>query len=245
MRKFVTLLLIISLFGCSENESKANQSSANQDGTGGSLAIFVLKGNYIYSVDESKLNVFSLINPINPVKVNDINVGFNIETLFTNGEYLFIGSRNGMFIYSISNPENPTKLSSVQHFTACDPVVANATHSFVTLHSNTNCGNNVNLLQIYNTSNPNSPQLIHSRNLVYPKGLTLYGNYLLVCDDSIKIFDIVNPSEPVLIKSIEKNCFDLILKNNDLYAIGEKGLYRYLLDPSNIQNVISKSEVTF
>ena len=245
MKKTIIFLLLIAILGCSQNDSKSSEAAANPDGSGGSLAIFVLKGNYLYSVDDSKLNVFSLIEPANPVKVNDINVGFNIETLFTNGEYLFIGSRNGMFIYDVVNPENPTKLSSVQHFTACDPVVANATHSFVTLHSNTNCGNMINVLQVYNTTNPTAPQLIHSRNLVYPKGLSLYGNYLIVCDDSIKIFNITNPVEPVLVKSIEKSCFDVIIRNNDLYAIGDKGLYRYLLDDTNIQNIVLKSEVIF
>lgn len=245
MKKTIIFLLFIAILGCSQNDSKSSEVTSNPDGTGGSLAIFVLKGNYLYSVDDSKLNVFSLIDNSNPVKVNDINVGFNIETLFTNGEYLFIGSRNGMFIYDVVNPENPTKLSSVQHFTACDPVVANATHSFVTLHSNTNCGNMINVLQVYNTTNPTAPQLIHARNLVYPKGLSLYGNHLIVCDDSIKIFNIANPVEPVLVKSIEKSCFDVIIKNNDLYAIGEKGLYRYLLDVSNIQNIVLKSEVIF
>ncbi len=245
MKKIIIFLLCIAILGCSQNDSKSSESITNSDGAGGSLAIFVLKGNYLYSVDDSKLNVFSLVDPENPTFVNFVNVGFNIETLFSNGEYLFIGSRNGMFIYSVTNPENPTKLSSVQHFTACDPVVANATHSFVTLHSNTNCGNMINVLQVYNTTNPNQPQLVHSRNLVYPKGLALYGNYLFVCDDSIKIFNIANPTEPVLVKSIDKNCFDLIIKDNDLFAIGEKGLYRYLLDDINIQNIAFKSEIIF
>lgn len=242
MKKIISLFVFILLItSCSTD--KANSSTS--DGQGGSLAIFALKGNYLYAVDNSKLNVFSLLNPSVPVSVNEVEVGFNIETLFSYDQYLFIGSRNGMFIYSLENPENPVQLSSAQHFTSCDPVVANATHSFVTLHSGTFCGNNLNVLQVYNTTNLNNPILIHSRNLTYPKGLALYNNYLFVCDDVIKIFNITNPNEPVLVNTIEKNCFDLIIRENSLFAIGNNGLYRYELNPSLITDIQFKSQVLY
>lgn len=240
-----TILLFVFvfiLFSCSGDSTSDLKSG---DGQGGSIAIFVLKGNYLYTVDNNKLNVFSLLDINTPVKVNAVLIGFDIETLFSFGENLYIGSRNGMFIYSIVNPENPTKLSQVQHFTACDPVVANATHSFVTLHSNTTCGNNINVLEIFDTSNPQLPILKHRRNLSYPKGLSLYNNYLFVCDDVIKVFNIQNPAEPVLVKSISNVCFDLIIRNNEMYAIGNQGVYRYTLDPTNIDNITFRSQVLF
>ena len=245
MKKSIFILLILIVIGCSKDAQNSSTNSSG-DGKGGSLAIFALKGSYLYSVDNARLNVFSLINPNEPSKVNYVDVGFNIETLFSNDQYLFIGSQNGMFIYSIENPENPVKLSSVQHFTACDPVVANATHSFVTLHSVSNrCGNNVNVLEIYNTSNPTNPMLVHRRNLTSPKGLGLYSNYLIVCDNDVKIFNIQNPNEPVLVKSINKACFDVIINGNDLFLIGENALSRYLLSTTNITNVTFQSEIAF
>ena len=242
MKKIISLLIIFIVLGCSDSDS----NSTPEIGQGGSLAVFTIKGNYLYCVDEMKLNVFLLINPQKPVKVNETQIGFNIETLFSFGDNLYIGSRNGMFIYSITNPENPTKLSSVQHFTACDPVIANSTHAFVTLNSNALCGNNVNVLQVYDTKNLSNPKLIHSRNLIQPKGITLFStNYLLVCDDVIKIFNIQNPAEPVLENVIEKKCFDLIIKNNSLYAIGDNGVYLYELDPTDIKNIKLISEINF
>ncbi|MDR6967174.1 hypothetical protein J2X31_001181 [Flavobacterium arsenatis] len=239
--KFIVLFFII--ISCSNDGS--SESISNGDGKGGSLAIFALKGNYLYTVDNANLNVFSLINTSEPSKVNTINVGFDIETLFSFGENLYIGSRSGMYIYSVTNPENPVRLSSVQHFTACDPVVANETHSFITLHSNNNCGNMINILEIYDTTNPNQPLLIHRRNLVAPKGLGLYHNFLIICDDEIKIFDIENPTEPVLVKAIPKACFDVIIDGDELYAIGQNGLYRYTLNQQDITNVTFQSEIIF
>ena len=242
MRKIISVLTILFLIGCSDSDS----SGSGEIGQGGSLAVFAIKGNYLYSVDEMKLNVFSLIDKKKPVKVNEIAIGFNIETLFSYGENLYIGSRNGMFIYSVKNPENPSKLSSVQHFTACDPVIANDTHSFVTLNSNTFCGNNINVLQVYDTKDLANPKLIHSRTLTHPKGIGFFSNdYLLVCDEVIKIFNIQNPAEPVLVHSIEKECFDVIVKNNTLFAIGDNGIYHYELNFNNIKEVKLLSEIHF
>lgn len=243
MKKCTYILLLISLILISCDSD--SDSASNTDGKGGSLAIFALKNNYLYTVDNNTLNVFSLINEQQPVKVNDISVGFNIETLFSFEDKLYIGSRNGMFIYDISEPENPTFLSNVQHFTACDPVISNGVHSFVTLHSNTICGNNINVLEVYDTSIPTNPVLIHSRNLTFPKGLGLYNNYLFICDDVIKVFDVSSPQEPILVNSIDKLCFDVIINDNDLYAIGQNGMYRYSLDENDITNIEFKSQLSF
>ncbi|SHM57701.1 LVIVD repeat-containing protein [Flavobacterium xanthum] len=242
MKKIISFILLVFIIGCSDSDSAQNSDI----GQGGSLAVFAIKGNYLYGVDQMKLNVFSLIDSEKPVKVNEIPIGFDIETLFSYGDNLFIGSRNGMFIYSITNPENPIKLSSVQHFTACDPVIANSTHSYVTLNSNTTCGNNINVLQVYDTKDLTNPKLIHSRTLTQPKGIGFFtADYLFVCDDIIKIFNIQNPAEPILVHSIDRNCFDLIIRNNTLFAIGNGGVYRYELNPSNIKDIKVVSEVKF
>jgi hypothetical protein len=67
----------------------------------------------------------------------------------------------------------------------------------------------------------------------------------LVCDDVIKIFNIQNPAEPILVHAIDKNCFDVIVRDNTLFAIGNGGVYRYELNPSNIKDIKVVSEVKF
>ncbi len=228
MRKIIILFLFaISILACS-TDSTSNESTTT-DGQGGSFATFTLKGDYLYVVDSFDLNVFSISKVDEPVLVNKAYIGFDIETLFGYNDYLYIGSRNGMFIYSLSNPEFPKQLSRVQHFTACDPVIANDTHSYVTLHSNTNCGNNINVLEIYDINTITEPVLVSSRNLISPKGLGLFGNYLIVCDDEIKIFDVSDPQNSKLVNTINKEAFDVIIRDNLLIAIGENGLYQYNL----------------
>lgn len=242
--QILVCIVFALLLSCSSDSSSSSSDQAfSEAGQGGSLARFVLKDNYLYTVDIYGLNVFNVSNPQVPVKVNNIPISFNIETLFNLKEYLYIGSQNGMYIYNISSPENPTYVSDVQHFTACDPVVANLTHAFVTLHADIGCGNTINVLETYDITDITNPILISSRNLTQPIGMGLYQNYLFVCDDEVKVFDITDPENSVLVHAIDKNAFDVIIQNNLMILIGENGLYQYRLDEQNIQNIIQLSSI--
>lgn len=239
MKKYIYILLLtIAFIGC-DADSTSDESQTNSDGQGGSLARFTLKGNYLYTVDDFGLNVFNVTNSKEPVKVNSVPIGFNIETLFGYKEYLYIGSQDGMFIYDLANPEFPKELSRVQHFTACDPVIANDTHAFVTLHSNTFCGNDINVLEIYDVTDVTAPILLNTRNLTAPKGLGLYGDFLFVCDDEIKVFDVSKPESSKLVTSIDQSAFDVIIRNNLLIAIGESGLYQFNLSIDSESGVLA------
>ena len=250
---FVTIGSVQCSQDGSETSSGDSQAGApgnsngggSSDGQGGSMAVFALKGNYLYTVDTNYMHVFQISDPTNPVKVNDVYIGFNIETLYSLDNYLFVGSQNGMFIYDVSNPENPTFMSQAEHFTACDPVVANQTHAFVTLHSNTNCGNNINTLMVYDIQNIQQPELIHQRNLVSPKGLALYENYLVICDDELKIFDITNPAEPTLAKSFNKSYKDVVIYNNILFAFGTSQITQYTWEASDFLTIEQISQLNY
>lgn len=243
MKKYILVIIAIVLFmNCSSDSSNSDQAFS-EAGQGGSLARFVLKDNYLYTVDVFGLNVFNITNPELPVKVNTVPISFNIETIFNLKDNLFIGSQNGMFIYNISSPENPTYVSDVQHFTACDPVVANLTHAFVTLHADIGCGNTINVLETYDITDISNPILVSSRNLTKPIGMGLYQDYLVVCDDEVKIFDISDPENSVLIHSINRNAFDVIIYDNLMVLIGETGLYQYQLDEFNIENTTELSTI--
>ena len=104
MMKKVIYTLIFSLailfIACeADNATTTDGNFASETGQSGSLARFTILNDYLYTVDNQKLNVFNISNRENPVFVNAVNVGFDIETLFAYKTYLYIGSRNGMFIY--------------------------------------------------------------------------------------------------------------------------------------------------
>ncbi|TXE17415.1 hypothetical protein ES692_09055 [Psychroserpens burtonensis] len=243
MKTYILILLVLMMFGCDSDSASGLSQNTNDIGKAGSLARFTTYDDHLYSVDNSTLNVFSIVDRENPVKVNEVFIGFNIETLFNFKEFLYVGSQNGMYIYSIQNPEEPLYLSEVQHFTACDPVVANATHAFVTLHADIGCGTNINVLEIYDVNDVVNPIFISRRHLTKPIGLGLYGDYLIVCDDEVKIFDISDIENTSLIHSINGDAFDVIVNNDTLILIGENGLYQYSLNPNSIQNTEQLSTI--
>ena len=238
----ILLVILICILGCdsSNSDSAANFSETGQ---GGSLARFTIKNDYLYTVDIMSLQVFNVADSENPVQVNTIPIGFNIETIFNYKDFLYIGSQNGMFIFSIENPEQPTYLSDVQHFTACDPVIADGVYAYVTLHSDIGCGTTVNLLEIYDVTDVLNPILINSRNLTRPIGIGLYGDYLFVCDDEVKIFNVSDPENIELGHSLPREAFDVIIYNDLLILIGDNGLYQYSLDETNIENIQELSTI--
>ena len=241
MKKYINLIVILALFSCSDNN---DTNSTNGDtGQGGSLAQFTISGDYLYTVDNASLNVFNISNVESPVQVNTVYIGFDIETLFNDRDYLYIGSQTGMFIYEISNPESPKKLAEVSHFRACDPVIANDTHAFVTLDGSAGCGGNLSVLEIYDIKNINDPVLISRRNLIAPKGLALFNDYLFVCDDEVKIFDISNPEASTLVNSINVSAFDIIIKDEQAFVIGDTHLYQYQLNSNDISKIQTLSTI--
>ncbi|MEW7281040.1 hypothetical protein ABW636_20795 [Aquimarina sp. 2201CG1-2-11] len=248
--KHILLLIsfiIISLFvGCS-TDSDSSAAESTSDGQGGSLATFILKNDYLYTVDSFDLTVFNIKEVKNPVEVNSINVGFNIETLFNYQDFLFIGSSDAMFIYDITNAELPKLMSRSDHFRSCDPVVANDTNAYVTLHTNSFCDGLVNELRTYNIEDVEAPVLLNTRNLKEPKGLSLFGtNYLLVCDDTVKIFDVSDPNDSKFIKEIPtKNAIDIIIRDNHAFIISAYSIEQYELNNEDIENFKKISTFNF
>ncbi|WP_299058828.1 hypothetical protein [uncultured Polaribacter sp.] len=247
LKKILLLSVTLLLISCSQESNDSIQNSESSDGQGGSLATFSLKGNYLYTVDYSNLSVFNITDTTNPIKVNTVNVGFDIETLFSYNDFLFIGSQNAMYIYDVTNAELPKKMSQSNHFRACDPVVANNTNAYVTLHSNANCGGAVNELKTYDVTDIENPILLNTRNLTQPKGLSLFGtDFLLVCDGSVKIFDVKNPLDSKFLKEIPTtNSIDIIIRNNNAFIISEGSISQYELNLNDILNFKKISEFTF
>lgn len=243
----VVIICITLTFCASDGSSSESSPQGNPDGTGkgGSMAVFSIKGNYLYTVDNQDLHVFQITDSNNPVKVNKVTIGREIETIYSLDNLMFMGSRNGMFIYDVSNPESPKYLSQAQHFTACDPVVAANGFAYVTLHSNTGCGNNLNTLMVYDIANVSTPKLIHQRNLTYPRGLAIHENYLIICDDELKIFDITNPAEPTLKKSVNYKFKDVLIYNEIMYAFGERKVSQFKWNKNDFLSLVPISDISY
>nr|WP_294903096.1 hypothetical protein [uncultured Lacibacter sp.] len=225
--------------------SFSSNSSAVTLGVNGSMARFALKGDYMYTVSNSDLKVFGLQNPDQPQQLSTVQIGWGIETIYPFKEHLFIGSNTGMFIYNTVNPAQPARTGSFSHAFACDPVIADDTHAYVTLRSGTTCrGTVVNQLDVVDISNLQSPQLLKTYSLTNPHGLAKDGNLLFICDgkDGLRIYNAANPAALSLVKQFNGfEAYDVIAWNGNALVVTKNALLQF--DYSNTSNIRQRSSI--
>jgi len=68
----------------------------------------------------------------------------------------------------------------------------------------------------------------------------------LVCDDSVKIFDVTDPNDSKYLEEIPTtSAIDIIIRNNNAFIISEHNITQYELDANDITNFKKISEFTF
>ncbi len=211
----------------SENSAGSPQPSVGQ---GGSLARFKIVGDYLYVVDYSDISIFDISNLEEPKVLDDVQVGWDIETIYNQGDILFIGGSQGMYIYDIKNPEKPEFISEFRHGTACDPVVVDGDFAYVTLKGGNFCGTAESGLYIVDISNLKNPELKVIYPMDGPNGLGIKGDKLFVCDGDagLKVFDKSAAPNITQLNHFENIVtYDVIPLANSLLMIGDKTLYQY------------------
>ncbi len=225
---------------------KSNSNSPTPIGIAGSMARFALTGNYLYTVDDTYLNVFNITNRNNPTFSNKTQVDWHVETIYPFRDKLFIGSNNGMYIYDINtSPANPVKIGEFTHVRSCDPVIADNNFAYVTLHSGTTCLGYSNELDIVKLNDLTNSQLVKIYNLSSPHGLSKDGNLLFICDgsDGLKIYNSSDVSNLQLIKQFSNlETYDVIAYNNIALVVAKDGLYQY--DYADVNNIHLLSKIS-
>ncbi|OIO99233.1 MAG: hypothetical protein AUJ98_11600 [Bacteroidetes bacterium CG2_30_33_31] len=247
---FISAVIIVVMgfvASCSKSDGTIGTDNPKNspDGKSGSTARIIIKGDYLYAVDNSSLKVVDISTPSNPSYVRSVEIGFGIETIYTFGDYLFIGSNLGIYIYGLSDPSNPNQLSQFEHFTACDPVIASDTLAFVTLRNNNVCNQwivasrEIDVLNVKDIFHPY--QLVNYIPQFDPYGLDRLNNYLFVCHgtDGVVVYDInkmiAGYGNAVISTITGITAFDAVIWQNKLFVIGESGFYQY--DYSDIHNI--------
>jgi hypothetical protein len=222
--------LILWISACDESDYNYSSDTSSETGTGGSLARFAIAGNYLYTVDYSKLKTFDISDEKNPSLLGEIYVNQNAETIFAKGDLLFLGTQLGVYIYDISDPAAPQYISQYSHVQSCDPVVVHGNYAYSTLNSDGPCGRGLNELDIIDISNPRNPDLVRVIDMNSPRGLGISGSLLFVCDESLQVFDITDPTDPDPIKYIDIDAVDVIPIDTLLLIATEQGLAEYSID---------------
>jgi hypothetical protein len=220
------------------NTNSSGTPSQPSVGQGGSMARFKIVGSFLYVVDYSNINIFDISNLEAPKVLEDVQVAWDIETIFNQGEVLFIGGRQGMYIYDIKNPAKPKFISEFRHGTACDPVVVSGEYAYVTLKGGNFCGSTESGLYVVDVSNLQNPELKVIYPMTGPNGLGIKDNLLFVCDgsDGLKVFDKSESPNLVQINHFKDiAAYDVIPLENSLLMIGEGTLRQYEYANNNIR----------
>jgi hypothetical protein len=232
-----------------ENYSALNNSGGgtNQVGQAGSTARFAISNNVLFAIYLNKVKNFDLNNPRSPKMLNEVDLGFGIETLFPYKKSLFVGASNGMHILDITNPYQPKHMATYAHVLACDPVVVNDSYAFVTLRTGTICGGAQNILEIVDIRNLNAPQQVKVYPMQNPHGLSLAGDYLYVSegDFGLKSFKVndVNAIDKNMVQHLDKiKSTDIIAGPKSLIVMGNETICQF--DYSNKANLKQLSCIT-
>jgi hypothetical protein len=219
--------------------------ASNSSGTGGSMARFMVVENYLYTIDEWTLHLFDISDAAHPSRFNNLNIGWDIETLFVSEGRLYIGAATGMYIYDISNVTNPRYLSEFLHVTACDPVVVSDNYAYVTVRSGNWCGGSENDLIIIDVSKPTKPHEVITYDMYNPHGLGIDGTTLFICDGDagIKVYDTTDLQDLQLMGHIPlPTAYDVILNNNLAIVTAADGISQY--DYTDRGDIILISHIT-
>ncbi len=215
-------------------------------GTGGSMARFTLVGDYLYSVGQNDMKVFSLSNPDAPSLTSTLDLGWGIETIIPHEDKLFIGSTSGMQIWDNQNPEQPTFLAEFRHSTSCDPVFVKDNFAYVTLRDGNACQGFTNQLDLIDISTITNPTLEKTFQMENPHGLSIDGDKLFLCEGTggLKVFDIEEPRElgnNKIDHVKDVTAYDVIAipgESDILLMIGEGGFFQYdYSNPNDIKEI--------
>jgi hypothetical protein len=201
----------------------------------GSLARFAVKDDFLYTVDETSLNVLSLAKPQRPKFLTSQKVDmtdFILETIFSYNHYLFLGSTIGMYIFSLEKAaEKPEFIARLTHRWSHDPVVVHNNLAYVSLL--------MGELQIIDISNIREPKLLKIYSCNNPLGLSIDMPYLFInTKRALLVYDVTDPLNLKIIKVIRYREYyghEVMAHNEHLFVITTKGLFQY--DYSDIENI--------
>ncbi len=254
MKYLNTLLFAGSLlaFGACTGDTTfgGNDFAPPAEQVAGSYTRLLTVGNFLYAVDNTSIITYDVSNADNPVEVNRTDVGLAVETIFHLDGNLFIGSREGMFTYTIAADGHPERRGQFDYsrltnnmVQPCDPVVADSKTAYATLYTGTgrdNCGRSqtIEMLVVMDIRNLDKPELITTVDVRSPRGLSLDGDLLFVCNDinGFTVFDVSTPSSPRIIEQTrDLTAWDAIAKDGVLIVVGTKELVQYdYSDPNNL-----------
>jgi len=206
----------------------------------GTINKIALDNSHVYVVGGEELYTFQ-DNGGALSKVNEQEIGSDIETIYEEGDHLYVGTKSSMIVVSNANPSSPTVTGRYTHEVSCDPVLPNGNNiAYLTLRSvqADGCNGFVNLLEVIDISDKNNPRKIDEVLMASPYGMTMLDQHLFVGegDNGISILDATNAADPIKVATVPAiKAFDVLRHpslNNVILVTGHTGLKQYQFNPN-------------
>ncbi|MEX1239481.1 MAG: hypothetical protein WEB30_07180 [Cyclobacteriaceae bacterium] len=242
--KLLLSLLILSISIACENDAALNASGGT--GQGGSMTRFAVSGNYLYLLDNTNIKVFGIaLGKFE--QLQELYVGWGMETIFAKGEYLYLGAREAMYIYSVTDPESPLFIFRYQHLVSCDPVVVQGNRAYVTMRGGSSCNRGMNALEIIDITDRYNPRLIVNYPMETPHGLGIDQTRLFICqgEKGLSVLDVSDEKDPgVIAHRDDFFAYDVIVREGLATITGEDGIFQFSYSHVDADiNLISKIPV--
>ena len=244
--KGILVLATLVLTACGEGVSGGDGSGGAVQGQRGSTARMALIDDFLYTISGDTLQLFNVADGTNPEPWTVVQLDFGIETLFPFGNLLLVGADAGVFILDNTDRAAPVLIGEFIHATAEDPVVARDNLAYVTLARapNQRPTDTTDIMDIIDITDPTNPIVVHTISMESPKGLTIDGERLHVCDGEggIKTFSLANPEQPSLMFTLpNERCTDMLMVNDILLTVGVDGVSQFDVTMGRPQKI---SEIT-
>ena len=180
MKKIFLLCLLVVLVACgSDSDTSPNLSGTGQ---GGSLARFTIVNNQVLVLTSSSIKQYDIQGDGSISFKNEAFLTDDLETIFPYGNNVLIGSSSAVYFLEFNDAENLRLAGTFTHFTACDPVVASGTLAYSTLRTSGCRFDNIEVIDVIDFSNINSPRQVNSIPSESPFGLAVVNDLLFVCE---------------------------------------------------------------
>lgn len=241
---FVILLtfLIFSIEGCLFSDTPPHIQmetiidSLNQSGSSNDR--FTIVGNNLCIASNSTLKIYNIQNASTPMQLTDFGIGTNVLSVRSYKDSLLVeGDQNGLSLFTIAGSTLKDKgiFNASQYY---DPFVYNSDYIYM-LESKSYVANgntHPDELSIFNPKSPASPVFNYRKNLYLPKDISMdSGSNIFVCDSGLKVFDESVDTALNLKYHFKIDANRITAFNDNLFIMGNKGLYQYTFSGNSIK----------
>jgi len=187
------------------------------------LSNISVSGNYLYGAydtgnSSSRMRIFDISNPTAPVQVTETSHGARIYDVYVDGNYAYVSATsNGLSIVDITDPTTPIITGTYDTPSWSCRVHVQGTIAYVA--DWTGGG-----LQIIDVSNPAAPAFLGSYDTPGSAcgGIQAAGDYVYLADGSegLMIFDVADPTDPILVNTITGTVNEVLVKGDIAYVTG-------------------------